>query len=226
MRTRRILALVLATIAATAIAATTVGNLVAGALNNDGPPWRFVAFIPFEPPLRSAAVIASSLLLLAGATRLGIKRPHVRQPLVALALVATPFVLVPCALVQVAHSRRSNPRHEALSVEPVAASPDGRFVLIAERTDRNTLLYRVRSTGWPSRESKLDLACTATQPTRPAPDQSTIPSVLVRWARFVNGTQVQLGMSDGHTWLIRFNPQTLRPNHPLSWCYSPADEPK
>lgn len=208
MRSRRIAALVLVLVAVTAIATTTVGNFVAGALNDDGPPWRFVGFIPFEPPLRSAAVLGASLLVIAGAMRLGIKRPHVRQPLVALFLVATPFVLVPCVLAQVGHARGADSRHEALSIDRVTTSRDGRFVLIAEHTNRDTVLYRVRTTGWPGRESKLDLACI---PAESAP-------VLVRWARFVDGPQVQLGMSDGQTWLIRFNPQTLRPAKPVSWC--------
>ena len=119
-------------------------------------------------------------------------------------------------------------------VVSAAKSPDGRFEIVARPRPGNVSRYRLRNTGWLlGRESQADLACTAIQPTRfidvPTGSSSTrerVPAVRVEQARFVDGSHVELRMTDGRTWTVGFDPASLRADQYLNWCGALEKEPR
>lgn len=190
--------------------------------------WRFVAFIPLEPPWRAALVITAGLAMLGVAGWLGPANRLAAKTIAA--LVAVVAAMVVCVggvskAMPVAGDR-------VVSRDRVAVSPDGRFELIRLRTSWQ-YTYRVRARARLfGREGNADLACTPIQSTQvdDSPNQTSqlqyVPTTRVEQARFADDSHVELRMTDGRTWTVGFNAASLRPERFLNWCGRTEDEPR
>lgn len=227
-RGTRWIALVLAVLAVGVIALVMVGAVVV-----TYQPWRFLAFVPFERQPRPVLIIGAGVVLLGVAGWLGVRnRAAVRWT--SAASVSVVLVLL-CVGLVAGEAADAMPDDElAGRVESVAKSPDGRFGVVARPRAGNVVRYRLRATGWAlGRESQHDFACTAVEPSRSVdvPTGSStgserIPAVRVDRARFVDGSRVELSMTDGRTWNVGFDAGSLRAERYLDWCGSIANEPR
>jgi hypothetical protein len=141
------------------IIAVTVTWMVVTAVE----PWRFTAFLPLEPPLRTALIIAVGVVLLGVAANRGLRNPVVAKAMVAVAALLTAAVMLVggIAAAGVDLDGRGTGR------DPVVASADGRYELIRIAVSPEERLYRLRShADFLSREGKTDVACTPAGPTR------------------------------------------------------------
>lgn len=188
--------------------------------------WRSVAFLPLERPFRAAWVLVGGLLLLGGAAWLRWRPRRAAKVVVGvaagLALFAGCAGVFDGASVQAAADERLSPSRDI-----VASSADGRFQVVKVWPSADVIRYRFRTRGWLSgREGKLDFACTLSASTRPdydAPRQGSslppeVPTVRVKEVGFADEHRVALRMTDGTTWTVGFNADTLRPDRSLSWC--------
>ncbi|MEV0136091.1 hypothetical protein AB0H83_47595 [Dactylosporangium sp. NPDC050688] len=227
-RGTRWIALVLAVLAVGVIALAMVGTVVV-----TYQPWRFLAFVPFERQPRPVLIIGAGVLLLGVAGWLGLRsRAAVRW---ASAASASAVLILLCVGFVAGEAADAMPDDEVTGrVDSVAKSPDGRFELVARPRAGNVVRYRLRTTGrLLGRESQHDLACTAVEPSRhvDVPTGSStareiIAAVRVEHARFVDGSHVELRMTDGRTWAVGFDAGSLRAERYLDWCGSVANEPR
>jgi hypothetical protein len=227
-RGTRWIALVLTVLAVGMIALAMVGIIVA-----TYQPWRFLAFIPFERQPRPVLIIGAGVVMLGVSGWLGLRnRATVRWTSAASASA----VLILLCVGFVAGEAADDMLYDDLTgrVDSMAKSPDGRFEIIARPRPGNVSRYRLRTTGWLlGRESQEDLACTAVEPSRyvDAPTGSSgarelVPAVRVEHARFVDGSHVELRMTDGRTWTVGFDAGSLHAERFLDWCGSVAKEPR
>jgi hypothetical protein len=196
-------------------------------------PWRFVAFIPLEQPRRSAPVVTAGVIMLGVAGWLGLQNRTAAKATTALATITAFMVLCVGSVAVVGNEIDEIVMGELVALRHVAVSLDGRFELIAQHMSSDQLHYRLRTSGrLLGREGKTDLACTAVEPTRTDYSKhdrysAQVPSVLVEHARFVDGSHVELRMTDdGRIWRVRFNAWSLRPERFLNWCDPVKDQPQ
>jgi hypothetical protein len=207
----------------------TVLVAVAGLVVASYGPWRFVAFIPLEPPLRVALVVAAGLAMLGVAGWVG---PANRLAAKTIAgLVALVVATVVCA--GSVGGSTADVGNQVFARDRIAVSPDGRFALIRLSMTPDHYRYRVRTLGRPlDREGSADLACTpmSSMSVDDSSNQTSrlrdVPTVRVDQARFTDGSHVELRMTDGRTWTVGFDAASLRPERLLNWCGRTEDEPR
>ena len=231
-RGTRWIALVLTVLAVLVVTLTMVGTLVV-----TYEPWRFVAFTPFERQPRPALIIAAGMALLGVAGWLGLRN---RTAVMWTSTASAGAVLMTLCVGGLADDTAdvmaavSSTDDLTGPVITVAKSPDGRFAVVARTGPGKVSRYRLRTTAWPlGRESQVDLACTATEPTRHV-DGSTgssstnerVPSALLEQARFADGPHVELRMTDGRAWTVGFDAGSLRADRYLDWCDRLEQEPR
>jgi hypothetical protein len=212
----------------TILGGATVLVTVAGLIVASYGPWRFVAFIPLEKPLRAALVIASGLAVLGVAGWVGPANRLAAKTIAGLVTLVVAMVVCAGSL----GGAMPDAGDQVGSRDRVAVSPDGRFELIKLSTSWQ-YRYRVRTRGWLfGREGNTDLACTPISSVQvdDSPNQTSqlryVPSVRVEQARFADNSRVELRMTDGRTWTVGFNAGSLRPGRFLNWCGSTEDEPR
>lgn len=120
--------------------------------------WHLVVLAPLEPASRAALLFAAGLVLLAAAGWRVSGGKAMARMLAVFAGVLAPFAVIAAATVNVVETgiHVRSPAHRA------AVAPDGRHALYARSVDGlgyDGTCYRVRTTGWLVRESRIDVAC-------------------------------------------------------------------
>ncbi|MEV4509565.1 hypothetical protein AB0K00_11470 [Dactylosporangium sp. NPDC049525] len=233
---RRRVALALTVLATAALATVATGLWTASRTS-----WRFVAFVPLELPVRWMTVVAAALAVIGGAALLGLRhRPLARVVMVINTVVAL-FTICLGAAENVVRDGIGEPgAHPGRTAATlVTRSPGGGLSLVVHDTYNRypgaaQRHYRLRTTGWPGREGRTDVACTdgGADPNRvngrsPAQDSSPardIPAVRVASARFTDANRLELAMTDGRTWTVRID--DVNPDRTLDWCGKASDQPR
>jgi hypothetical protein len=120
--------------------------------------WHLVALTPLERLSRAALLFAAGLVLLAVASWRVSNGKTAARVLTVFAGVLAPFAVITAAAANVFETGIL----ERSSAHRAAVSPDGRHALYAwsmSSLGYNDTCYRLRTTGWLVRESRVDVAC-------------------------------------------------------------------
>ncbi|MFF5233204.1 hypothetical protein [Dactylosporangium sp. NPDC000521] len=120
--------------------------------------WHLVALAPLEPPSRAALLFAAGLVLLAAASWRVSDKKVVARVLTVFAGVLAPLAVIVAAAANVVETGK----HERSPAHRAAVSPDGQHALYARSVHSlgyDDMCYRLRTTGWLVRESRVDVAC-------------------------------------------------------------------
>ncbi|GGM69366.1 hypothetical protein GCM10007977_083860 [Dactylosporangium sucinum] len=120
--------------------------------------WHLVALAPLERLSRAALIFAAGLVLLAAASWRVSDGKVVARVLTVFAGVLAPFAVIAAAAANVVETGIL----ERSSAHQVAVTPDGRHALYARSVYSlryDDTCYRLRTTGWLVRESRVDVVC-------------------------------------------------------------------
>ncbi|MFD0585097.1 hypothetical protein [Dactylosporangium darangshiense] len=169
-------------------------------------PWRLVRLERFGRPTAVTAALFVAPLLLGVAVWLVVRDWVARGIVAGAALLLAGALCVGGIPLSVVFSRSGE--GPPVSTTVLAVAPGGRFELVDVRYSdfgfvRDVLRIRSRA-GLRSRESAQVLACF-----RRSYEEQAAPDRVLRSARFVDDTRVELAARDGVAWTTTFDPRTL-----------------